>query len=44
MRSLELVAPAFVAMRLDPWRLRVFPGTLMFGTGGEKLTWDESVA
>jgi hypothetical protein len=29
---------AFAALRLDPWRLRVLPGTAMLG-GGEILTW-----
>ena len=30
---------SFAALRLDPWRLRVFPGTLLMGQGGELLTW-----
>jgi hypothetical protein len=30
---------AFAALRLDPWRLRVLPGTAMLGGGGEVLTW-----
>ncbi|MEZ4523033.1 MAG: pyridoxamine 5'-phosphate oxidase family protein [Thermomicrobiales bacterium] len=30
---------AFAAMRLDPWRLRVFPGTVLMGEGGEVLEW-----
>ena len=30
---------AFAALRLDPWRLRVLPGTAMLGGGGEILTW-----
>lgn len=30
---------AFAAMRLHPWRLRVFPGTMTRGEGGEILTW-----
>ncbi len=30
---------AFAALRLDPWRLRVFPGTVLMGQGGEVLTW-----
>ena len=30
---------AFAALRLEPWRLRVFPGTLLMGQGGELLTW-----
>ena len=29
----------FAALRLDPWRLRVLPGTAMLGGGGEVLTW-----
>jgi len=32
------LSPAFAALRLDPWRLRVMPGTAMLG-GGELLTW-----
>jgi hypothetical protein len=34
-------SPSFAALRLDPWRLRVFPGTLLMGQGGEVLTWQE---
>ena len=30
---------AFAALRLEPWRLRVFPGTLLMGQGGNLLTW-----
>jgi hypothetical protein len=30
---------AFAALRLDPWRLRVFPGTVLLGEGGEILNW-----
>ena len=30
---------AFAILRLDPWRLRVFPGTVLLGQGGEVLTW-----
>ena len=29
----------FGALRLEPWRLRVFPGTVLLGTGGDVLTW-----
>ncbi len=29
----------FAALRLTPWRLRVFPGTRLRGEGGEVLTW-----
>jgi hypothetical protein len=32
-------SPAFAALRLDPWRLRVMPGTAMLGGGGDVLTW-----
>jgi hypothetical protein len=31
---------AFAALRLDPWRLRVFPGSVLMGGGGEVLTWN----
>lgn len=30
---------AFAVLRLDPWRLRVFPGTIIFKGEGELLTW-----
>ncbi len=36
------MADAFAALRLDPWRLRVFPGTVLLGQGGRVLTWQES--
>jgi hypothetical protein len=29
----------FAAMRLEPWRLRVFPGTVLLGQGGTVLSW-----
>jgi hypothetical protein len=32
-------SPAFAALRLDPWRLRVMPGSAMLGQGGEILRW-----
>lgn len=32
-------ADAFAAIRLDPWRLRVFPGTVLLGQGGKVETW-----
>lgn len=32
---------AFAALRLEPWMLRVFPGTVLMGQGGEVLTWQE---
>jgi hypothetical protein len=30
---------AFAALRLDPWRLRVFPGTALLEGRGDVLTW-----
>lgn len=30
---------AFAVLRLTPWRLRVFPGSVLMGQGGEVLTW-----
>jgi hypothetical protein len=32
---------AFAALLLEPWRLRVFPGTVLSGKGGQVLTWRE---
>ncbi len=32
---------AFAALCLDPWRLRVFPGTMLLEGRGEVLTWQE---
>ena len=32
-------AEAYAAIRLEPWHLRVFPGTVLFGQGGQVLTW-----
>jgi hypothetical protein len=34
-------SPAFAGLRLKPWRLRVFPGTVVTGGDGEVLTWQE---
>ncbi len=34
-------SPAFAALRLEPWRLRVFPGSVLLGQGGNVLTWQE---
>ncbi|MCC6602320.1 MAG: pyridoxamine 5'-phosphate oxidase family protein [Anaerolineae bacterium] len=33
---------AFAALKLEPWRLRVFPGTVLMGQGGSVLTWQDS--
>lgn len=33
--------PEFAALRLEPWRLRVFPGSVLLGQGGEVLTWQQ---
>jgi hypothetical protein len=33
---------AFAAIRLDPWRLRVFPGTMLLGKGGDILHWQQT--
>ena len=33
---------SFAALRVDPWRLRVFPGTVLLGKGGDVLSWRES--
>jgi len=30
----------FAALRLDPWKLRVFPGTMLLEGKGEVLTWN----
>jgi hypothetical protein len=35
-------SPAFAAMRLEPWLLRVFPGTMLLAAEGEVLTWSEA--
>lgn len=32
---------AFAALRLEPWRLRVMPGSVLMGQGGKLLTWQE---
>lgn len=36
-------AEAFAVLRLEPWRLRVFPGSVLLGQGGTVLTWQEAV-
>ena len=32
---------SFAALRLEPWRLRVFPGTVLLGQGGTVYTWQQ---
>ena len=32
-------SPAFAALRLSPWRLRVFPGTVLLRREGRVLNW-----
>jgi len=32
---------SFAALRLEPWRLRVMPGSVMLERRGETLTWQE---
>ena len=34
-------AEAFAVLRLEPWHLRVFPGSVLMGQGGEVLNWVE---
>ncbi len=33
------LSPAFAALRLDPYRLRVMPGSVMLEGRGERLSW-----
>ncbi len=33
-------ADAFAGLRLEPWRLRVFPGSVLLGGQGEVLVWE----
>ena len=35
---------AFAVLRLEPWRLRVFPGTVLLGQGGDVLDWRQADA
>ncbi len=35
------LSDAFGVLHLTPWRLRVFPGTVLLGQGGEVRTWAE---
>ena len=36
------MAAAFLVLRLTPWRLRVFPGTVLLGEGGRVMTWSST--
>jgi hypothetical protein len=38
----EPTSASFAVLRLEPWRVRVFPGSVLMGQGGEVLTWRES--
>jgi hypothetical protein len=33
------LSPGFAGLRLEPWRLRVFPGTILLTGTGDVLTW-----
>jgi hypothetical protein len=35
----EPTADTFAVLVLEPWKLRVFPGTVLLGKGGDVLTW-----
>ena len=35
---------SFAVLRLEPWRLRVFPGSVLLAQQGEVLVWQESGA
>ena len=35
------IAETYAVLRVEPWRIRLFPGTLLTGQGGEMLTWRE---
>ena len=37
-------SPGFAALRLEPWRLRVMPGSVLLEGSGEVLTWREPAA
>lgn len=34
-------SPTFAVLRLEPWHLRVFPGTVLLRQGGQVLSWRE---
>jgi len=35
-------SPNFAVLELRPWRLRVFPGSVLLGRGGDVLAWSQS--
>jgi hypothetical protein len=35
-------SPGFAVLRLEPFRVRVFPGTVLLGQGGEVLHWSDA--
>jgi len=35
-------ASAFAALRLEPWHLRVFPGSVLLSQGGSVQEWRDS--
>ncbi|HTP09611.1 MAG TPA: pyridoxamine 5'-phosphate oxidase family protein [Anaerolineae bacterium] len=37
-------SPTFAVLRLEPWHLRVFPGSVLLGQGGTVLTWRKQSA
>jgi len=37
----EPTQDSFAVLELTPWRLRVFPGTVLMGQGGTVLTWHD---
>lgn len=34
-------SPMFAALKVEPYRLRVFPGTVLLGQGGDVLQWSK---
>jgi hypothetical protein len=38
----EPSSDSFAVLKLDPWRLRVFPGTLLLEGKGELRVWQEA--
>lgn len=37
----EPTSESFAVLQLEPWRVRVFPGSVLLGQGGDVLTWRE---